>query len=964
MPTLRFGHAHTGETHGCVLDDALLEQGDAKRLRQQVADACGIPEAEVIVLAGPPWRPLDSSAAALAACDGDDLRCFAYDRGLIAAPRADDAPRAQPPERRLQDACQPCAPPETLDDAIRRGLLDEGAMLTGGGPLQRALGEFTTQFRLRLAQGRAYVRCATDRSLACDAVAARQAVRSVAVRAALSNLRDHGDALAAAHEGLAARAARHGDVQRDALERFEDDLGALQRTQLHPALAQALDQASSRAGDSLVSPGPGSKSLADCVSADRVRRWAEHCARSLAAFESNGDRVAAMVDDIRERVLAAHAAQSSGNELDNSPHAESETPAVEAALQADAAAVRALCEAQMLSLEDLNADEGDATRAVADHIGPQEGSDLSASSTSALDVCRELQQRWDARAPLLPLVRARDVAMADAARRCGAATDGAAIRAVAALRAVADVQSRIHHCKSRHLAAQLDSLREKAAAFAQLEAVRRLPRAHAALCLEVARRRAYARLARRRVDAAAEDVAALRATELARRSEFATSHGARLPRSLLRAVPALLEYPRVFSPTFEPDATDPPLPRIDLQDLERDGTPLPAQPADASAVTPKRPRAWSCDSAFGGQEPAAAYDHGGGSIIFAAPGDGGDDDDAARGEEEDDDDDDSLAKLRDRCVALEFELAAARCAALNAPPPEPPEANVADAPADAAADAAADAPADANDGAPAVADDAPTDASAASAPTSVDDSAASADAASETASAAAAERRATDEGRRTVELEALRAAFAALEARLGELSEGPAISPPAPGAGDDDVVRGIEAQRDALLGKLAERPPAPPDDAVVKAADALEGVFQTDDFDEVGALVAVASTVSAAVASVASAAAAERLAHPKISFRAIQVGDVALFLPTSVAFGSSSDDGARPYLAFHQGCPHRYLAEACVQQIRAAHGVYPDMILGRVTRLDRHVVESTDAASNPFRLAADTAYWVVTVEAL
>lgn len=46
----------------------------------------------------------------------------------------------------------------------------------------------------------------------------------------------------------------------------------------------------------------------------------------------------------------------------------------------------------------------------------------------------------------------------------------------------------------------------------------------------------------------------------------------------------------------------------------------------------------------------------------------------------------------------------------------------------------------------------------------------------------------------------------------------------------------------------------------------------------------------------------------KISFRSFNVNDVALFLPTS----APGSDTQRVYLAFHLGCPHRFLSEESI----------------------------------------------------
>lgn len=46
----------------------------------------------------------------------------------------------------------------------------------------------------------------------------------------------------------------------------------------------------------------------------------------------------------------------------------------------------------------------------------------------------------------------------------------------------------------------------------------------------------------------------------------------------------------------------------------------------------------------------------------------------------------------------------------------------------------------------------------------------------------------------------------------------------------------------------------------------------------------------------------------KISFRSFSVNDLALFLPTS----APGSDVQRVYLAFHLGCPHRFLSEESI----------------------------------------------------
>ena len=65
---------------------------------------------------------------------------------------------------------------------------------------------------------------------------------------------------------------------------------ALDGAPLHPSLAKALDETAGTQTDA--------KTLAACVPRDRVRKWAEHCARALAQFEADGDRIRAVVGDV------------------------------------------------------------------------------------------------------------------------------------------------------------------------------------------------------------------------------------------------------------------------------------------------------------------------------------------------------------------------------------------------------------------------------------------------------------------------------------------------------------------------------------------------------------------------------------------------------------------------------------------------------------------------------------------
>ena len=90
----------------------------------------------------------------------------------------------------------------------------------------------------------------------------------------------------------------------------------------------------------------------------------------------------------------------------------------------------------------------------------------------------------------------------------------------------------------------------------------------------------------------------------------------------------------------------------------------------------------------------------------------------------------------------------------------------------------------------------------------------------------------------------------------------------------------------------------------------------------------------------------------KISHTSFQVGDVGLFMPTG-----REQEGKRIYLAFHSGCPHRYLSPDCISGT-------PDFVLGRIVLEEEFVAGEKGSVTNPFGLQVGTKYWVLTAETL
>ena len=123
---------------------------------------------------------------------------------------------------------------------------------------------------------------------------------------------------------------------------------------------------------------------------------------------------------------------------------------------------------------------------------------------------------------------------------------------------------------------------------------------------------------------------------------------------------------------------------------------------------------------------------------------------------------------------------------------------------------------------------------------------------------------------------------------------------------------------------------------------------QNDTLDDKEALVALKGQVDA-------------LRHCKLSFRSFHVDDLALFLPTSPS-------SRRTYLAFHLGCPHRYLSEESISPVLPSTstdlsssretGKYQDFIVGKIVFIDKHVA---CREHNPYHLPLDTVFFTLMV---
>ena len=259
---VRIADAHGGAIHNVSVP---VDSGDDayEALSRAVENALG---GEKIVLYGPPWRSLDAAGARAALEDARTAsgaappRVVAFDPAQIRGEATHASYEADAAAGRAVEAG--VRVPRTLAEAKGWGLVRressadaEAGSSPGSGPLQRALGDFATQFRLRRAQGttrrrRRFGRLQTHRRVSSmafmfarrwrrgrrqtyageayeRAAAARARTRARASGSARRSATsasgprsrrssDHAAALTEAHDAVRRRGARHGAAQRDA----------------------------------------------------------------------------------------------------------------------------------------------------------------------------------------------------------------------------------------------------------------------------------------------------------------------------------------------------------------------------------------------------------------------------------------------------------------------------------------------------------------------------------------------------------------------------------------------------------------------------------------------------------------------------------------------------------------------------------------------------------------------------
>lgn len=556
----------------------------------------GVAQAEQILLYGPPFTTLSHSRALI---DAAGKSVFLFSRAMLAKGAVSGAiPALQP-----QEVAVPSSPPSSTTFS--------SSATDSASPLVRALTDYERQLLFHRQQGDAWADGAQRRAASVVACCNEVQTQANAAEAAVSNLRDHADAILRMFTQFQQLFDKQQAAQTKLLEASESDLAKLREVKLHTAL-----RVNSR------------ETLWDCVPVDRLRVWAEKCTVSHGSLRRRTDHLAglfgAMRRDVAEETLAATVAASGAHGTEDSAD-ETTDPAAESgpgeggtsmaeprdgggdkpkssvirAMTTDANELSRKAQ-ELVSLQEervkvLRSDYDaccDKVRATAAAMPTS-----TSESTDVLDACRMLESLHQRhQSSELPDMADTDAKLAALQRNAASLKASSTQSLLETLQRISSLQSSIRDLGNR-LAVLREAAQQQQAAVGELRHVQCMPTAYEACIAEVARRGQYGRTYLATAEKMAEKLAKLRDDEVLAREKFLKRHGRHLPRDL---IPGLNERPPHAE--IRTRAFDTMLPVISIEQ-ETKTTEAPAaddnEPSDTAAAGEGKPTSKSAPGESG-----------------------------------------------------------------------------------------------------------------------------------------------------------------------------------------------------------------------------------------------------------------------------------------------------------------------------------------------------------------------------
>ena len=310
---------------------------------------------------------------------------------------------------------------------------------------------------------------------------------------------------------------------------------------------------------SSVTVPPKRVNLLDCIPAERVRRWAQDCARSHDAFN-------AKVNDLSDMFNALHATTEelfmTGPDVDI------------AALEEELERAQGKLAEQAAVIQCLDKDLNTVGRLVEDTVGDIASNRGGTGSVGggALDACAALDPMNELHVKShLPAVDAVDAEMAALHWHCAQCKHAMGACVHRQLQSISALQSQIHQTRNKQAGFQ-EWGKQQEQKFRELRIARRIPRVYRACLAEVARRLAFQEMYAAQAGKLAERMARHREREVTRRERFTKSHERYLPPEVVAGLGLGASPPQCeVTVTRSSEETIPPLAPVTEEDLRRIG---------------------------------------------------------------------------------------------------------------------------------------------------------------------------------------------------------------------------------------------------------------------------------------------------------------------------------------------------------------------------------------------------------
>ena len=304
---------------------------------------------------------------------------------------------------------------------------------------------------------------------------------------------------------------------------------------------------------------PKRVNLLDCIPAERVRRWAQDCARSHDAFN-------AKVNDLSDMFNALHATTEelfmTGPDVDI------------AALEEELERAQGKMAEQAAVIQCLDKDLNTVGRLVEDTVGDIASNRGGTGSVGggALDACAALDPMNELHVKShLPAVDAVDAEMAALHWHCAQCKHAMGACVHRQLQSISALQSQIHQTRNKQAGFQ-EWGKQQEQKFRELRIARRIPRVYRACLAEVARRLAFQEMYAAQAGKLAERMARHREREVTRRERFTKSHERYLPPEVVAGLGLGASPPQCeVTVTRSSEETIPPLAPVTEEDLRRIG---------------------------------------------------------------------------------------------------------------------------------------------------------------------------------------------------------------------------------------------------------------------------------------------------------------------------------------------------------------------------------------------------------